>query len=246
MSHPSPSLPCFERLEQRRLLATTLVADELVITGTEETDYIFVKLDPVRNMLIVNDTHSVSEYELATLSNVRIFTYGGDDHVYVDHRLTVSTIIDGGEGDDRLYGGGGKDLIFGGPGNDTIVGGDGNDALHGGDGDDAIYGNHGNDWLFGNAGSDRIFGGEGDDFLDGGEDIDVLRGDYGADQFAANSRPEELLDFDAHDTLSDGTQDESHGRPFKGFNSHGEWLESLKADAKDGGVRQGQVESGQA
>lgn len=236
-----------ERLEQRRLLASALVADELVITGTADNDFIKVGIDEERGMLTVYDNGVTSEYELATISNIRIFGYAGDDYLYVDPRVPIPLLIDGGDGNDRIYGGAAADHLLGGAGDDTLVGADGDDRLEGGDGDDVISGNNGNDSLLGGAGMDTIYGGWGSDFLDGGDDLDALRGEYDADTFASNSLPEELLDFSSEDTLLvDDTEATLRGngksRPFKGFDSHADWLKALKADAWDNGVRRGQFE----
>lgn len=248
---PQPQhLPCVERLEQRRLLASTLVADELVITGTSGDDFIYIDIDEERGMLLIDDNGHQTEYELATISNIRVFGYAGNDYIYADQQLNISLLIDGGDGDDRLYGGAGTDHLLGGAGNDTLVGADGGDRLEGGDGNDFLSGNNGDDSIFGDAGNDTVHGGWGSDFVDGGDDIDALRGEYDADAFAAGSLSEELLDLSDEDTLlvdeSDTMDDEDDSKgpagSFKGFDSHADWLEALKADAKDNGVRQGQVE----
>jgi hypothetical protein len=273
MSQPQ-HLPCVERLEQRRLLASTLVADELVITGTANDDFIWIEIDEDRGMLLIDDNGHQTEYELATISHIRVFGYAGNDYLYADQSVPVPLYIDGGDGDDQIYGGAANDHLIGGAGNDTLVGADGGDRLVGGDGNDVLSGNNGNDAIFGDAGNDTLHGGWGSDYIDGGDDIDALRGDYDADEFAANSLPEELLDFSDDDTLlvdepdpvdpdpvepdpvdpdpvdPDPVDQETDGKgkgkgpsgSFKGFDSHAEWLEALKADAKDNGVRRGQVE----
>ncbi|MGD9650606.1 MAG: calcium-binding protein [Dongiaceae bacterium] len=110
-------------------------------------------------------------------------------------------MIDGGDGDDRIYGGNGGNNIFAGPGNDYVVGGivsdslngsDGNDTIYGRGGDDAITGGRGNDLLYGeddndyingNDGNDTIYGGAGNDMIIGGRGSDILYGGEGADVF---------------------------------------------------------------
>jgi hypothetical protein len=88
-----------------------------------------------------------------------IDTRAGDDEVHADpeflirgsewgidpadrpQRATIADlVIQGGDGDDRLFGGAGQDIISGGSGADVIRGGGGNDTLDGGSGDDWIAG----------------------------------------------------------------------------------------------------------
>ncbi len=77
-------------------------------------------------------------------------------------------------GDDVLIGGAGKDDLRGNAGNDSIFGGNGNDDnLNGGHGDDRIFGGQGNDRLEGESGYDFLAGGTGDDTLVGGDDSDT-------------------------------------------------------------------------
>ena len=84
-------------------------------------------------------------------------------------------------GNDVLDGGNGDDRIYGGEDNDTLTGGNGQDLLDGGEGDDTLSGGNDNDTLFGGAGKDTLTGGNGDDTLDGGESNDTLSGGNGAD-----------------------------------------------------------------
>lgn len=66
-------------------------------------------------------------------------------------------LLDGGEGDDRLYGGRGSDWLKGSAGSDRLWGGDGGDILEGGAGDDA--GANGAAAILGGGGSDQyVFG----------------------------------------------------------------------------------------
>ena len=87
-------------------------------------------------------------------------------------------VIDGGDGDDRLFGQDDDDTITGGAGNDYIDGGIDDDTLSGGDGDDIVLGGQGVDTIDGDAGDDILFGG-----FD--TDADLLRGGDGADIIGA-------------------------------------------------------------
>lgn len=137
--------------------------------------------------------------------------------------------IVGGAGRDTLYGGQGEDFINGGDGGDFISGDLGDDELHGGLGDDSLFGGAGDDVLHGGFGADLLNGGDGDDRLvaqgpeatalvgEAGNDTltaagagrDILLGGSGRDRFEfiaktapANGVDAEVLDFEAHDTLS--------------------------------------------
>ncbi|NND97626.1 MAG: hypothetical protein HKN47_09895 [Pirellulaceae bacterium] len=74
-----------------------------------------------------------------------------------------------GDGDDN-YNGSKVDasisqIVFGGAGDDKLTGGDGNDALFGQSGDDQLKGKDGTDILVGGDGRDKLDGGDDDDLL---------------------------------------------------------------------------------
>ncbi len=104
---------------------------------------------------------------------------------------SISEIICGGDGDDRLEGRNGNDIIAGGAGNDTILGGNGNDDATGGTGYDVIFGEADADdivdvdpdgtFVDGGAGDDRVWTGTGDDTIFGGSGIDMVIGQGGGD-----------------------------------------------------------------
>jgi glucose/arabinose dehydrogenase len=100
----------------------------------------------------------------------RLYVVDFDGEVF---RLTPRTaaadladLLDGAEGDDRLYAGAGDDVVRGGAGADHL------------------YGMRGADTLAGGAGPDLLWGGPGDDRLTGGPDADWLHGGDGADTAA--------------------------------------------------------------
>ncbi len=118
-------------------------------------------------------------------------------------------VINGGEGDDRIWGEVGNDVITGGDGldriygdsnsldgtyhgNDQIFAGNGNDIVIGGGGDDLIYGEAGDDYINGDeidenfsfSGGDTIYGGLGNDSIRAMGGDDTLYGGDGTGLFA--------------------------------------------------------------
>ena len=97
----------------------------------------------------------------------RLYTVDLDGDVF---RLTPRTaaadradLLDGAEGDDRLYAGAGDDSVLGGPGADHLFGMRGADTLAGGAGPDRLWGGPGDDRLIGGPDADRLHGGAGSD-----------------------------------------------------------------------------------
>jgi Ca2+-binding RTX toxin-like protein len=85
------------------------------------------------------------------LSFVTVWGDQGDDHLSLagSYPSTMSTVMDGGPGNDTLDGTSGDDILFSGQsGNDVLNGGDGSDALLAlGTGGDKVNGGNGNDQL---------------------------------------------------------------------------------------------------
>jgi Ca2+-binding RTX toxin-like protein len=80
-------------------------------------------------------------------------------HSTVYKGVPIDALLDGGDGNDKL---------FGGSGDDTITGGNGDDTLNGGaEGRNDLDGGAGNDVLAGGKDADRLNGGDGDDKLNG-------------------------------------------------------------------------------
>lgn len=71
-------------------------------------------------------------------------------------------ILEGADGDDRLFGNDERNTIWAWGGDDLVQGYGGNDELAGHDGNDEIYGGEGRDTLMGNQGFDRIHARDGE------------------------------------------------------------------------------------
>ena len=85
------------------------------------------------------------------LSFVTVWGDGGNDHLSLSgsYPSSMTTLMDGGPGNDVLDGTSGDDILFSGQsGNDVLNGGDGSDALLAlGTGGDKLNGGNGNDQL---------------------------------------------------------------------------------------------------
>ncbi len=161
---------------------------------------------------------------------------GGDD---LGEPWADETILDGGDGDDRLQGGDGPDDIRGGPGEDTadysdrwepltlVIGlpdasgaafeGDsltGLERLVGGAADDLLEGAGMNEALRGGPGADTLRGASGLDLLVGGPGADRLVGGREADRLAGGDGRDVLRGGDAGDRLDGGAgRDRGDGGP---------------------------------
>jgi Ca2+-binding RTX toxin-like protein len=101
--------------------------------------------------------------QVDAIASFVVRTHGGADSVTVGKTIPISTILNGG------------------PGNDDLFGGANTDRLSGGGGDDKLVGRHGADQLFGGMGADILVGGAGNDVLRGGPGPDTLRDGPGRD-----------------------------------------------------------------
>jgi Ca2+-binding RTX toxin-like protein len=111
----------------------------LVVLGTPGDDDIKVQREGNTVVVRVNGD-KLGEFDLATLKDVKINGYAGDDVIEVAADVPLDATIYGGEGADRLTGGGGHNRLDGGPGSDTLTGrGAGNVyVLKAGEGTDTV------------------------------------------------------------------------------------------------------------
>jgi Ca2+-binding RTX toxin-like protein len=161
------TMPVSERLEARRLFAIALANGVLAIDGTDAADAITFSARGSKLTVRVNS--DVQTFNTGDVNTIMINALGGDDRVTLG-RVKIDSIIDGGDGNDRILGGRGDDVITGDNGDDLVRGGDGNDSLAGGAGNDRLLGDNGDDDLAGGDGSDFISGGLGTDTADVGTD----------------------------------------------------------------------------
>jgi uncharacterized delta-60 repeat protein len=78
---------------------------------------------------------------------IMVYAQAGDDDIQLAGAITLPTLLDGGDGNDRVKGDSGPNVELGGSGDDLLVGGSNRDVLIGGVGADKIVGNEQDDVL---------------------------------------------------------------------------------------------------
>ena len=139
-----------------------LVGAQLQITGGAGADTIKVSQQTAATIR-VEQNGVVQFFSDLAVTNLVINSGAGNDTVTLASTIPVDepSVINGGDGNDKLYGEAGFDRLYG---------GNGNDLLDGGTGFDQLYGEAGNDVLF-------AVDGAADSVLDGGVGFDVLHRD---------------------------------------------------------------------
>lgn len=128
-----------------------------VVGGTSGNDTILVQ--QVRGGIRVLVNGVVVGGVQSGLKTVEVLGGDGNDNIVMAGNLTITGILRGGAGNDRLVGARGSDFLFGDEGDDLLFGGAGSDFLSGGDGNDVLNGGADHDVLFGGDGSDTLIGG---------------------------------------------------------------------------------------
>lgn len=128
---------------------------QLVVVGSQFNDTITVSVSG--SIFSVVFASGGTQKFATTITNpiVGIVVMGndGDDKITVAASVTatISSILNGGSGDDSLTGSAGNDILLGGEGNDTLIGNAGRDVLIGGDGHDGLTGGVDDDLLIAGA-----------------------------------------------------------------------------------------------
>jgi pimeloyl-ACP methyl ester carboxylesterase len=154
------------------MMAVNLADGLLDIAGTDQTDSIGVETVDTYVRVTVNGEKSL--FPAGDVQQINIDGYDGNDIIAIIDDIVIPAMINGGQGNDRIFAGGGNDVIDGGDGDDKITGAGGNDSLSGGAGSDVIYGGAGRDVIRGNAGDDVLVGGGGRDRINGGKGTDEI------------------------------------------------------------------------
>ncbi len=128
----------------------TLNGGDLTITGSRDSDRVFVSLDRQQSQVrVFAGGQMIGQFDLGAIGTIHFNGFAGDDVFVVDPRITAEVIADGGAGNDIIYGGSGNNILLGGSGNDLIVGGTSRDILIAGEGLDSVYGMGNDDILIG-------------------------------------------------------------------------------------------------
>jgi hypothetical protein len=185
--------PAFEALEDRQLMAASLVGGSLVVAGTAANDSVAVNnYHSLLGDFYKVTTNGVNQYfrtSQVTTGAVYFYGYAGNDY-FANNSASLRVVAYGGTGNDSLIGNAKNDYLFGEDGNDYLYGGAGNDYLYGGNGDDRMYGadgvdvlcgGYGNDKLYGGNGYDYLYGEDGNDFMDAGSKYEYYNGGNGYD-----------------------------------------------------------------
>jgi len=139
-----PNIPVYNSLGGPDFVVGTMVADTILLTGTND----------------IVCSRDGADYVDAS---------GGEDVIYSGHGVDE---VYGGLGGDFIHGSQDGDTLVGDSVNGAGAGGAG-DVIHGGQGNDDIFGYDGDDLLYGGEDDDDIFGGSGvSDDGDGGNGFD--------------------------------------------------------------------------
>jgi uncharacterized protein (TIGR03118 family) len=131
-------------------VTATQTGGDLTITGSRDDDRVFVELTHHGQQVVVRSGGKlIGTFDLASLSTIEFNGLAGNDQILVNNRIKVTTIIDGGAGDDHLFGGGGNSILLGGSGSDHLFGQGGRDILIGGDSRDFLNGGSNDDLMIG-------------------------------------------------------------------------------------------------
>ena len=122
----------------------------LTITGSRDNDHVMVKLAKGSQQVVVTASgKTVGTFDLADVGTIEFNGMAGNDRIQIAPQLGVTSVLDGGAGNDMLIGGGGNNVLVGSTGNDQLFGQSGRDILIGGDGLDRLIARGNDDILIG-------------------------------------------------------------------------------------------------
>jgi Ca2+-binding RTX toxin-like protein len=143
----------------------------VTMNGTAAADTMTVTNSPSPLVLVATRGGVTSVFSSALVTALTLNGGDNDDIINVSS-VNLPSVLNGGNGNDKLTGGGGNDQLLGGAGNDSLVGNGGNDRLDGGEGNDTGVGGNGDDtYVFANAAANQTdfvgeAAGQGTDLLD--------------------------------------------------------------------------------
>jgi Ca2+-binding RTX toxin-like protein len=227
-----PNCPVRVELDERNL----------IISGTQGPDTIFVTQDQGTLIVVINNCQCAAMLPISSVDAVGIQTFGGADVIRVNASLVA--VISGGFGPDRITGGPLENLILGGPGADQILGGPKDDLINAGRGNDSVIAYAGDDFIDGGDANDVLRGGSGADELVGGLGADSLFGEGGNDTLTGNTGSDRLDGGAGNDSLSGlGGPDMLFGGPGNDELRGGAGFDTLNGSSgTDTAVDNGEVE----
>jgi Ca2+-binding RTX toxin-like protein len=192
-----------ETLEQRRLFDVTAAVTAGVLNVYGDANDNTIKVYKSGSDLIVKGyitspwvpAGSLLQVAEGSVSQIRIWGYGGDDTISIASNVVQPLTAQGGVGADSIQAGGGPSVLWGhmaASGGFWIPDDNAADLLIGGAGNDELYGQGGADTLqtspdaaIASCGIDGLFGGSGDDVLklNGALGLAGLYGGAGNDTF---------------------------------------------------------------
>ncbi len=129
-----------ETLESREQPAVipTLNGGVLDVAGDANDNRISIFRDGT-DLVVTEQGLEVGRFAIVGVNQINVQAGDGNDVVKVDPHVFINTMLDGGNGSDRLSGGGALNTILGGDGNDVLKGGLGLNTFDGGTGLNNLY-----------------------------------------------------------------------------------------------------------
>jgi uncharacterized protein YkwD len=127
--------------------SASLQSGILTITGTDQADRIIVRqvgtFRPAAPRVLSGfrlEVEGIGQFPLNLVRQIVVYAGDGDDLIVIQTRRPLSTLLDGGAGNDVIRGGAGNDVIRGGSGDDKIFGRGGKNQIEPGPGSNLVNG----------------------------------------------------------------------------------------------------------